>query len=77
MEYWSIIKKCLISFHGFSPEQADNSVKRYFKRLKGDQKVIDLATHDEAFYLAARLAGKPSREPTEQENTVYQKFIQG
>lgn len=74
MLYWDIVKNCLISFHGFNEEEADCCIKRYFKRLKGDQKVIDFATHEEAFYLATRLAGKPHKEPTEQEETIYRRI---
>lgn len=77
MSYWDIVKNCLISFHGFTSEKADNSIKRYFKRLKGNQKVIDLVTKEEAFYVAARLAGKPRKELTKQEDAIYQKFIKG
>ena len=77
MEYWDIVKNCLVGFHEFTPQKANNSIERYFKRLKGDQKVIDLVSKEEAFYIAARLAGKPQKELTKQEDAIYQKFVKG
>lgn len=73
MEYWILLEKCLVAFHGFTASNAAKIVNSYYKELKAAQ-LEEFATHEEAFYLACRLAGKVEREPTAEEVKIYRKL---
>jgi len=56
-EYWEAVARCLVHFHRYKREKADDAIAdfRRFLRKQGPEGEM-LATHPEAFYTACDLA---------------------
>jgi hypothetical protein len=72
--YWLLVRDCLVNFHAFHPTYADSAVFKHLARLNS-QELIEIASHEEAFYLGCRLGGEETREPREDEEQIYKGLI--
>lgn len=75
--YWHTVQETMVTFHGLSRETATNRIQQFRLALveTGDPLVLEFATHEEAFYLAARLAGRKVTEPTPTQAKVYAQIM--
>lgn len=71
--YWHIVQETMTTFHALSRHAAMARIQRFRTALlsTGDSLALDFATHEEPFYLAARLAGRQVSEPTPAQEKVY------
>lgn len=71
--YWHTVQESMVTFHGLSREAAMTRIQQFRLALveTGDPFALEFATHEEAFYLAARLVGRKVFEPTSAQAKVY------
>lgn len=75
--YWHIVQETMVTFHSISRETATDRIQQFRLALleTGDPLVLEFATHEEAFYLAARLAGRKVTEPTSTQAKAYAQIM--
>lgn len=75
--YWHTVQETMVTFHGLSREAAMTRIQQFRLALveTGDPLVLEFATHEEAFYLATRLAGRKVSEPTTAQAKVYAQIM--
>ncbi len=75
--YWHTVQETMVTFHGIDRDAAKAKIERYRVALleTGDVLALELATHEEPFYLATQLAGRKVVEPTASQAKVYAQIM--
>jgi len=73
--YWEAVKDCLVLFHDFKVQAADEAIHGYQKEVVSQMSFPLLIYHEEPFYLANEIADKEL--PLAPYREKYRKIVQG
>ena len=76
--YWSIVRKCLERFHGYSRPLATREVANFRKRMKStlSNGAFELMFHTEPLYIAEEISGHELPSPESSLQREYDRIVE-